>query len=197
MKERSYPYISPTEQPSDAARVRPPTSFSSLPPPADAFLPQLPSATRDKNFVPGYQLTTHIIPAAHPRLSSTDPLRFTETSTPITFEDVPSDKRKLREWAIEKSKKLVQKRMVVFEKLEKGDVQDGLQDEATKRIIDEGGKRMWNMVNRYARVGEDIETRKRMRGCVGLTVILVCGLGFHKEVCPIIHLAIVSTSGRS
>lgn len=84
---------------------------------------------------------------------------------------------------MQKSKSLIEKRKTVFEKLERGDVQDGLGSEKNKRVVEGGGKRMWNVVNRYARVseggGEDVGSKK---GSVGLTVVLCCGLGFHKEV---------------
>lgn len=137
---RSYPYISHTDQPSTISHVRPSTSIPSLPSSLTSntdnnviVLPQLPSPIRAKTFIPGYELSTHIIPSAHPRLSSTDPLRFRETSSSITLNDFPSpssssssDKKKVREWAMQKSKSLIEKRKAVFEKLERGDVQDGL-----------------------------------------------------------------------
>lgn len=171
----SHPWIHSTNMLTYIEGIRHATDFPTLPFPTNLPLPSLPSPPRPSEFLPGYALTTHILPAAYPRHSYTEPRRYAETASEIP-DDAPPDSapRAVRQkWANEKNEALVGKRVMLYNMRVGGHLQDG------PGADDNSGPALWNVVNRYARVDAS-KTRDIDR--VGLTVLLCHPNGLHKEV---------------
>lgn len=164
----SYPRLEKTSD-SRIAPARICTDFPSLPLPPNVLAnpPALPSPTRDPDFADGYTLTTHIIPAAYPRIPS---------SKWTVLNDAPPDiaPRNEREaWATERAAQLLKKRSDL--KLAQVDEEKGSPKDSNGDS--DSGSVLWSVVNRYARTKPPKDSRD-----FGLTVIACHANGLHKEV---------------
>lgn len=171
----SYPPLSSTPS-NGIKRLRKATDIPSLPIPP-AYLqnpPQLPSTPRPLEFVPGYTVTTHIIPAAFPRYSYQEPLRYASTAATILNDPPPSSasKAEKQKWIGTKIDEIREKTNNVENLRIDGAPQDG--------PLDDNGPVLWTVVNRYARVASAQSNDARK----GLTIVSCHGIGIHKEVRP-------------
>lgn len=166
----SYPRRETTVD-SAIKEIRNCTEFPSLALPKNLVLPPLPSPARDREFAPGFIVTTHLVPASYPRYSYQEPTRYSTTISEV-LNDAPPDsapKDMKRKWAFETASKLLKKRYDLYrarvEHLPKDTPEPGL------------GPVLWIVLNRYARTKPAKVTRN-----IGLTVILCHANGLHKEV---------------
>lgn len=120
----------------------------------DLQKPPLPSPPRDKVFNENYTVSTHLVPAACPRLNPDIPLPVTPEFSTVASERNRNIKRAATE-ILERQELFVQ-----------------------KKLGGEGSEKpLWNCVNRYVKrapVGPD--------GKKGLTLLLLHANGFPKEV---------------
>lgn len=139
-----------------------------LPPPSSLGpLPNLPSPPRTSPF-DGWQLTTHIVPAASPRTVPLIPIPI------VPSDSVPKEERKkvLRE-AGEELLRL------------KGAQSAGQEHQDADYV-----SRLWIVVNRFRKTGAQ-------GGRERLTVLFAHANGFHKEVCVCVNLHLAMyTEGR-
>jgi hypothetical protein len=166
----SYPRVDSSVN-SSVRNPRTCTDLPMLPLPDELRLPDLPSRQRPLEFVPGYNLTTHLIPAASPRYSYQEPRKYTVSSSVQIPNDPPADsapKEARRKWANEKRDALIQKRLFLQHARE-STLPTDLPDANTEPVL-------WNVVNRYAR------TSPKDSRDFGLTVIVCHANGLHKEV---------------
>ena len=140
----------------------------SVPPEFDGR-PDLPSP-RSPYFVPGYNVTTHIVPASYPRQSFHDSRQYPHLTPDTTIPPPPERKAERQAWAMGTSSKLVQKPMAIL----KGRLENHHAEAPAGR---EESPVMWNVVNRYARVGPHKGEKD-----IGITVVVNHAIGFHKEV---------------
>ncbi|KAF9503721.1 hypothetical protein BS47DRAFT_1309373, partial [Hydnum rufescens UP504] len=125
--------------------------------------PALPSPPRSIHFAPGYNVTTHIIPASHPRQSFLEPRRHSQLEP----------KRERQAWAIDTASKLRGKRAALRKLCAKNHDSGVLKDPQQELPVPV----LWNVVNRYARVGAPKEKKD-----IGIIVVVAHSNGFHKEV---------------
>jgi hypothetical protein len=116
-------------------------------------VPPLPSRPRSDDLLSTYNISTHIIPAANPRVSPNVPVP----------EPPPRSSRKRTERDI---------RNVALELMEQ---QAWLGEDGYSGTTDE--RLLWNCVNRYVK-----KDRKAGVKTKGITLFLVHGAGFPKEV---------------
>jgi hypothetical protein len=133
--------------------------------------PALPSPRRSPQFVPGYNVTTHIIPASYPRQSFREPRRYPDLEPIPSIEPPTKSKAERQAWASDICSRLIDKGA------------DIVKLRATNNFSEAMGKNeespvMWNVINRYARVGPPKE-----RGSIGITAVALHAGLFHKEVC--------------
>jgi pimeloyl-ACP methyl ester carboxylesterase len=130
-----------------------PGTFSSVSEPC--ILPQLPSPIREPTFAENYTLTTHVVPAAYPRVSPDIPVvQVLPTTWPSSEEE---SRRILSRTADE-----------VIARLEK---------HANGRLDSRDRKIYWNCVNRYVKKDlRDASDNKR------LTLFFAHASGFPKEI---------------
>ncbi|KAF9508590.1 hypothetical protein BS47DRAFT_1397676 [Hydnum rufescens UP504] len=131
--------------------------------------PPLPSP-RSLDFVPGYNLTTHIIPASYPRQSFLEPRRYPHLEAVQFIPPPPEEKFKRQAWAFDTGTKLRGKQAALLK----------LRTENRSEVKDPQeltGPVLWNAVNRYARIGAPKDQK-----AIGITVVLSHGNGSHKEV---------------
>ncbi|KAF9508581.1 hypothetical protein BS47DRAFT_1302619 [Hydnum rufescens UP504] len=134
--------------------------------------PPLPSPPRSPDFIPGYSVTTHIIPASYPRQSFLEPRRYPHVE-PVPFAPPPpEEKRKRQAWAVDTGAKLRGKRAALL-KLRT----ENHGSEVKKDPQESTGPIFWNVINRYARIGAPKD-----RKAIGITVLVSHANGFHKEV---------------
>ena len=146
-------FAPPTELPTwTSTNPRPLVPLQTCPEPS--VLPSLPSPPRQPIFSNLYTLSTHIIPAAYPRVSLDVPL-------PERVPDIGIDQ--------EERKKIIAQKAVEF--------LNTRHNEYTSEPTAAAGskKLLWNCVNRYA--------KKDLNGQRGLTLFLAHANGFPKEVC--------------
>lgn len=143
-----------------------------LPPQALQSPPTLPCPPRALEFVPGYILTTHLVPAAYPRYSYLDPRKNDPAYTEILNDaPPPSASKAAREaWALGRTRQLRERRNRIEEK------RDPLAPPETLLRPDDNGPVLWNVLNRYARIGPPRDKRD-----FGLTVVVCHANGLHKE----------------
>jgi hypothetical protein len=156
----SYP--EPIHKP--AHRHRPVHPRSLLPlslPPLPKTLPTLPSPLREPVF-PGYTLTTHIFPAAYPRMAPDVPL-------PEPLEN-QSCRRQRAAWA--------ERNFEAFRKAERE-----LMREKDIRCSE---KVLWCCVNRYVKKGLPGASKTNRKG---VTLFFAHANGFLKEVCQAIYFS--------
>ena len=120
-------------------------------PPELSFLPSLPSPPRQPIFSNLYTLSTHIIPAAYPRVSLDVPQ---PEQSPITAGINQSERKKINS---EKTLEILAAK----------------QRQSIAEPTEGSKKPLWNCINRY--VNRDLEGRQ------GLTLFLVHANGFPKE----------------
>ncbi|VDB85735.1 unnamed protein product [Peniophora sp. CBMAI 1063] len=121
--------------------------------------PALPSPVRDPSTIPGFELTTHILPAAYPRCSPDTPLPW--ASPP------PNESREARKLRVTRMTKEVMDAKEMYER--------GCSEKANVGSEDVH----WTVVNRYARRTTGGEKWTGRRG--GVTLFCVHPLGQHKE----------------
>lgn len=117
--------------------------------PDDISLPLLPLPTRAHEFVSGYAVTTHIIPAVYSR--------YTPRGYKPHSDDPPADAAARKAWATS--------------------TKDALFAARRETRNAQGGPLLWNVINRYARIGPP-----RSKQTIGITVVVTHANGFHKEV---------------
>lgn len=144
-------------------------------PPLPAVLPPLPTSPRAPEFLKDFSVTTHLVPAAYPRLSYREPLQYAETRgegphfvSHAEMQAPPGEDRKA--WAARQSELLMWRRDEIRRLRQAGapTVPDGQEDD---------GPLLWHAVNRYARV-----SAPRNPGNIGLTLFAAHANGMHKEV---------------
>jgi hypothetical protein len=119
------------------------------------MLPALPSPLREPIF-PGYTLTTHIIPAAFPRMAPDVPL-----PKPL---DNQSDKAQRAAWA--------ERTLKAFREAE--------EELMKEKDIQHSRKVLWCCVNRYVKKGLPGASKTNRKG---VTLFFAHANGFPKEVC--------------
>lgn len=155
------------------------TELPSLRLPDHMKLPSLPSPLRPLEFAPGYTVTTHLVPAAYPRVSYQEPKQYATTSLDI-LNDAPPDsapKEVRHNWSSETGKKLLKKREDLLHARVNHSPQDGSFN------AEDTGPVLWNVVNRYARTKPSKDKRD-----FGITVVACHANGLHKEVRPIFSM---------
>jgi hypothetical protein len=136
----------------ESIQPRPLPPFSP-PPHSSLVFPQLPSPSRQPLFSSPYILTTHVFPAAYPRITPDFPLPPT---LPVT-----ANKLERKDLATENAKMLLKRA-----------------DQHADAEIGPGSRKvLWNCVNRYVRENLD---RQNQPG--GLTLFFAHANGFPKEV---------------
>ncbi|KAF8336444.1 uncharacterized protein EI90DRAFT_175493 [Cantharellus anzutake] len=157
----------------DASAI--PQFSPSIPP----VLPPLPSPPRDPDFLTGYTVTTHLVPAASPRESIFQERRHAG-DFPSISPVIPSEKVKTKQDRAEWSKRMVE----ALNRKRTGITEAMIRAESTWSPLDyteeDAGPLLWNAINRYARFQEQRDTRD-----VGLTVVIAHANGMHKEVNPL------------
>ncbi|KAF9517112.1 hypothetical protein BS47DRAFT_1314716 [Hydnum rufescens UP504] len=148
--------------------------------------PVLPSPPRPLDFVPGYNVTTHIIPASYPRHSFLEPRRYPQLK-PVPFIPPPPEaKRERQAWATDTATKLRGKRATLLQLRTENRDSEVLNDPPQSPV-----PVLWNVVNRYARIGAP----KEKRG-IGITVVIAHANGFHKETWEPTIKHLISLCGR-
>lgn len=120
--------------------------------PEPSFLPSLPSPPRQPAFSNLYSLSTHIIPAAYPRVSPDVPL-------PERVPDTGIDSEERKRMYSQKS----------------ADMMDARRRQGTGKSAEGSRKLLWNCLNRYVKKDLGI-------GQNGLTLFFAHANGFPKEV---------------
>ncbi|KAG1778746.1 Alpha/Beta hydrolase protein [Suillus placidus] len=144
----SYPYT-PTIL---RASVKPRPWVPFKPHEGHVKVPHLPSKPRSDDLLGIYNITTHIIPAAHPRLTPDIPVP----------ELPPRSKRTEGE---------IKKLGLEFIERQARQGEDDYSGVTNERVL-------WNCVNRYVRKDKEAKV-----GTKGITLFLVQGTGFPKEIC--------------
>jgi hypothetical protein len=132
--------------------------------------PALPSTPRSPHFVPGYNLTTHIIPSAYPRQSFRELRRYPELESISSFPPSAEGKTEREARALDIRSKMKRKWDAIIHLRDGSDRSEALRDDEESPVL-------WNVVNRYARIGP-IKRKSDM----GVTLIAVHAIGLHKEV---------------
>lgn len=150
------------------------TNFPNLPHPPITTQPKLPSPPRQPELLPGYSLTTHLVPAAYPRYSYLDPRQndpeYAEISNDPPIDTAPRLARE--DWADEKTRRLRERRQRIES------TRDPLAPpESLLRKDHDNGPVLWNALNRYARTRPS-----RSKRDFGMTVFVCHANGVHKEV---------------
>lgn len=128
-----------------------------LPPPEPLHWPVLPSPARQAAFSESYTLSTHIIPAAYPRVSPDFP-----PPERITDPNISKDERK--RIITQRAEELLVHKLKQVTHRKAGTPLEG------------GQKILWNCINRYYR--KDLKEGEAR----GLTLFFAHANGFHKEV---------------
>lgn len=126
--------------------------------PENLIFPSLPSAPRQSAFSNLWTLSTHIIPAAYPRVTP-------DVLPPVKVPDTLIDKNERRRMNSEKATEMLAANI----------------KHSTNPSPDNGNKVvLWNCVNRYVKKG--------LGGGKGLTLFFAHANGFYKEVCYFLDL---------
>lgn len=132
-----------------------------LPPPEHMTLPSLPSGPRRPTFSNLWTLSTHIVPAAYPRVSPNVP----------QLERLPeslADKNERRRLNSERATELLA-----------GNIKHSADPAEGNKTV------LWNCINRYVPVSKSL-----CRSGIGLTLFFAHANGFHKEVCYFLDLGL-------
>ena len=132
--------------------------------------PALPSPPRSPHFVPGYSVTTHIIPASYPRQSFREPRRYSNLESISSLPPPAKSKSERQAWANDTGYKLGRKRASILKQRIENQHPEVLGESEESPV-------MWNVINRYARIRPAQE-----KNDIGITVIVAHASGFHKEV---------------
>ena len=132
----------------------------------------IPQTKTDLN-IPGFALSTHLIPAAYPRTLPYVPIPES-ASTYLTLKD-KAERRK----AVEKlTKEVIETRVQVGEGNDSDDKVSRGYEDAIDKDGDQNQRLLWNCVNRYYRT-----TPPPSKKAKPLTLLLTHANGLHKEVC--------------
>ncbi|KAG1819104.1 Alpha/beta hydrolase family-domain-containing protein [Suillus subaureus] len=146
----SYPYTPTTLQ--TTVKPRPWVPFK--PHEGHVEVPSLPFKPRSDDLLGTYNISTHIIPAANPRVNPNVPVPEPPPR--------PSKKRTERD--------------INILGLELMEQQARLCEDGYSGVTDE--RLLWNCVNRYVKKDQEAKIKTK-----GITLFLVHGLGFPKEMC--------------
>ncbi|KAG1789198.1 Alpha/Beta hydrolase protein [Suillus plorans] len=144
----SYPYTPTTFR--ATVKPRPWVPFKSHEGPVK--VPFLPFKPRSDDLLGVYNISTHIIPGANPRITPDIPV---PEPPPRSSKRTGKDIKKLGLELMEQQARLVE---------------DGYSAVANERLL-------WNCVNRYVKKDRDVKVRTK-----GITLFLVHGAGFPKEI---------------
>ncbi|KAF9514149.1 hypothetical protein BS47DRAFT_1392726 [Hydnum rufescens UP504] len=131
--------------------------------------PVLPCPPRSPHFIPGYSVTTHVIPGAYPRQSFHELRRYPNLA-PISSIPPPVEAKAEREaWAVDTCSKMKGKRHAIVRMRVQGQRSGAPRQHDSCPVL-------WNVVNRYARI-----QAHRGRKDMGITLVVAHAIGLHKE----------------